>query len=181
MTALKKTKSSIAPGDVGGPVGLSREAQQILDRFRLEEVASHLLRRAHFIAEDIFSKEFASESLTPRQKAALVVVAQNPGLKQSALADQLHMDRNTIAEMIKRLCANEMLVRIAAEDDQRAYRLYIAKNGVEVLNRVLPRDSGVEKLLLERLPEEYRALFVKCLKLIADSQNDLAASNRNEE
>ncbi|HEF5874960.1 TPA: MarR family transcriptional regulator [Burkholderia cenocepacia] len=151
-------------------IGLSKEAQHALDHFRLEEVASHLLRRAHFIAEDIFSREFASESLTPRQKAALVVVAQHPGLKQSELADQLHMDRNTIAEMVKRLCANEMLVRSPSEDDQRAYRLHIAKNGIETLNRVLPRDAGVEKKLLDKLPEEYRPLFVKCLKLIVESE-----------
>ena len=152
--------------------GLSKDAQHVLDHFRLGEITSHLLRRAHFIAEDIFNREFTSEGLTPRQKAALVVVAQNPGLKQSELADQLHMDRNTIAEMVKRLCANEMLVRSPAEDDQRAYRLHIAKNGIEMLNRVLPRDARVEQELLEKLPEEYRPLFLKCLKLIVESESE---------
>jgi hypothetical protein len=31
---------------------------------------------------------------------------------------------------------------------------------------VLPRDAEVERKLLERLPEEYRPLFLKCLKMM---------------
>lgn len=148
------------------PPELSPESQKLLDTFHLEDIASHLLRRAHFMAEELFTDEFAAESITPRQKAALVVVAQHPGLTQNALATHLFMDRNTVADMIKRLCANGMLTRVRAQDDQRAYQLYLAHAGADLLDRVLPRDAEVEKKLLERLPEEYRPLFLKCLKLI---------------
>src|SRR5579872_3731042 len=110
----KVSKTVMSRSSNGGTVALSKQAKVILENFCLSEVPSHLLRRAHFIAEDIFSKEFAPEAITPRQKAALVVVAKNPGLKQAELADHLHMDRNTIAEMVKRLCASEMLTRTPA-------------------------------------------------------------------
>ncbi len=83
-----------------------------LDGFHLEDVGSHLLRRAHFLAEELFASEFADESLTPRQKAALVIVYQQPGLNQNALADRLFMDRNTVAEMVKRLVATGLLRRV---------------------------------------------------------------------
>jgi DNA-binding MarR family transcriptional regulator len=139
----------------------------LLDQFRLEDVGSHLLRRAHFMAEELFSKEFSDESLTPRQKAALVIVYQTPGLNQNALADRLFMDRNTVAEMVKRLVATGLVHRINAQADQRAYELFLAPAGAELLNRVMPRDGMVEALVIERLPQEYRALFVKCLRLLA--------------
>lgn len=148
------------------PATLLPENQKLLDMFQLEDIASHLLRRAHFMAEELFTDEFAAESITPRQKAALVVVAQHPGLTQNALATHLFMDRNTVADMVKRLCANGMLTRVRAQEDQRAYQLYLARAGAELLDRVLPRDAEVEKKLLERLPEEYRPLFLKCLKLL---------------
>lgn len=154
----------------GNSAELSDEARSVLERFWLEEITSHLLRRAHFMAEDMFTREFAAESLTPRQKAALVVVAQHEGLKQSELAERLCMDRNTVAEMVKRLCANGMLIRSPSEDDQRAYRLHIGTQGIDVLNRVLPRDSRVEDDLLGKLPEEYRSLFIKCLKMMVSSE-----------
>ena len=146
--------------------GITAEVRKILDEFRLEDVGSHLLRRAHFVAEEMFSQEFSDESLTPRQKAALVIVYQQPGLNQNALADRLFMDRNTVAEMVKRLAASGLLKRVSAKDDQRAYQLFLAADGVALLNRVMPRDVLVERRFLERLPEEYRPLFLKCVRMI---------------
>lgn len=140
--------------------------RRMLDAFRLEEVASHLLRRAHFAAEELFAQEFSDESLTPRQKAALIAVYQQPGLNQNALADRLFMDRNTVAEMVKRLAAAGLMRRVGAQEDQRAYQLFLGEEGAALLNRVMPRDIGVERRVLERLPEEYRPLFLKCLRML---------------
>ncbi|MGJ3439455.1 MarR family winged helix-turn-helix transcriptional regulator [Pseudomonas sp. Je.1.5.c] len=145
---------------------LSPEVQLLVDRFQLQDIPSHLLRRAHFRAEEMFSEAFGSESITPRQKAALVVISQTPGLTQNALASQLFMDRNTIADMVKRLCANKLIVRSTAKEDARAYQLHLAPAGARLLERVLPKDVEVEQRLLETLPEEYRPLFLKCLKLM---------------
>ena len=147
---------------------LAPAVRRLLDDFRLEDIGSHLLRRAHFIAEELFAQEFADESLTPRQKAALITVYRQPGLNQNALADRLFMDRNTVAEMVKRLVSASLLVRTPARDDQRAYELFLAPAGAALLNRVMPRDALVERRLLEKLPEEYRPLFVKCLRLLVE-------------
>jgi DNA-binding MarR family transcriptional regulator len=147
---------------------VSPDVAKILDEFRLEDVGTHLLRRAHFAAEELFSQEFAEESLTPRQKAALIAVYQQPGLNQNALADRLFMDRNTVAEMVKRLAAGGLMRRVGAQDDQRAYQLFLAADGAALLNRVMPRDVLVERRVLEGLPEEYRALFLKCLRMIVE-------------
>ncbi|MCK9513993.1 MAG: MarR family winged helix-turn-helix transcriptional regulator [Pigmentiphaga sp.] len=163
------------PADAGRDV--SPEVRKILDHFQLDDIASHLLRRAHFLAEDRFAREFADESVTPRQKAALIVVYQQPGLNQNALAERLFMDRNTVAEMVKRLVAAGLLRRVTARDDQRAYQLYLAPGGAELLNRIMPRDARVEAAVLERLPEEYRPLFLKCLKMLTDPDTDGASAN----
>lgn len=149
---------------------VSEPVRDLLRQFRLEDIGSHLLRRAHFFAEDLFAQEFVSESITPRQKAALVTLYKQPGINQNALADRLFMDRNTVADMVRRLAANGLIRRLPAGDDQRAYGLFLAPAGAEVLNRVMPRDARVEQRLLERLPEEYRPLFVKCLRLIVERQ-----------
>lgn len=150
---------------------VSPEVRRLLETFRLEDVPSHLLRRAHFFAEDLFAQEFADETLTPRQKAALITLYQRPGLSQNALADRLFMDRNTVAEMVKRLVAASLVRRRAARDDQRAYELFLAPAGAALLDRVLPRDAKVEERVLAKLPEEYRPLFVKCLRLLVEPAN----------
>lgn len=169
MTAPRRRSRVSAQPPAAGPDArdhLEPEVRRILDTFRLEDVPSHLLRRAHFAAEELFAQEFADESLTPRQKAALITVYQQPGLSQNALADRLHMDRNTVAEMTRRLVASRLLRRSAAKDDQRAYELFLASDGAALLNRVMPRDALVESRLLDRLPPEYRPLFMKCLRML---------------
>jgi len=148
---------------------LSPQVREMLASFRLDEVASHLLRRAHFMAEELFAQEFTDVPLTPRQKAALITVYKNPGLNQNALADHLFMDRNTVAEMVRRLVTSGLLRRTRAQDDQRAYRLFLTPDGADLLNRVMPRDPLVEGRILEALPAEYRPLFIKCLRMLAES------------
>ncbi len=161
-----KTATGVCPSD---PVhSLSPEVRKILDDFRLEDVVTHLLRRAHFKAEEMFAQEFAAESITPRQKAALVTIYQQPGLSQNALADRLFMDRNTVAEMVKRLVSTGLIRRTSAKDDQRAYQLFLAADGARLLQQVIVRDLQVEQRVLDLLPEEYRALFFKCLRLLVD-------------
>lgn len=155
------------PGRLGDARNaMSEQTRRILDEFRLENGCSHLLRRAHFMAEELFSREFADEALTPRQMAALVAVHQQPGLSQNSLAAQMFMDRSTVAEMIKRLVASGMLRRTPSKEDQRAYALFLAPAGAALLDRVMPRNALMEQRILERLPEEYRPLFLKCLHLM---------------
>ena len=155
-----------APDRENDSSSVSDEVKPLIERFQLQNIPSHLLRRAHFRAEEMFNNEFGSETITPRQKAALIIIAQSPGLTQNALATELFMDRNTIAEMVKRLCTNKLIVRSRAKDDARAYQLNLAPAGARLLERVLPKDAEVEQRLMEMLPEEYRPLFLKCLKLM---------------
>ncbi len=146
---------------------LSKRARQALDRFRLEDVVSHLLRRAHFAAEEIFAREFAAEAITPRQKAALVAVYQKPGINQNELAAQLFMDRNTVAEMVSRLTARALVQRMPAANDKRAYRLYLAPEGAKLLDRVILRDARVETQIIARVPRKDRAALMRCLRILA--------------
>lgn len=139
----------------------------IIDAFVLTDVVSHLVRRAHFRAEELFTLEFGKDSLTPRQKALLITVHQNPGANQNELAERIALDRNTFAEMLARMVANGFVTRDRSPDDARAWRIFITRKGVDVLLDILPRDALVESRVIDPLPEEYRPLFVKCLKILA--------------
>lgn len=158
--------ASTSPQATPSDAELDPHVRELLSSFDLTGVVSHLLRRAHFLAEDLFAREFADEGLTPRQKAVLITLYQEPGLNQNGLAERLHMDRNTVAEMVRRLVSAGWIDRRPAPGDQRAYQLFLAAQGAQVLNRVMPRDVELEKQIIERLPPEYRALFLKCLRLL---------------
>ncbi len=140
---------------------------ELVEGFELTDVASHLLRRAHFRAEALFMQTFPDEDLTPRQKALLITVCKHPGATQNQLADLIALDRNSVADMVNRLVRKDYLKRRQAPSDARAYAVTITPAGVELLQRILSRDKEVEDAIIEVLPVEYRALFMKCLKLMA--------------
>lgn len=151
---------------------LTPEVRSILERFVLHNIVSHLLRRAHFAAEERFAREFSDEQITPRQKATLIAVYQRPGVSQKMLAEHLFMDRVTVAEMVNRLVARRLLERRPSAEDQRAYELFLAAEGAAMLNRVMPRDASVERAILRPLSKENEELFKRCLRLIVqDSQS----------
>lgn len=163
----RKTSKAAKRPSASATARLSKPARRALDDFRLENVLSHWLRRAHFAAEDIFAKEFAAEAITPRQKAALIAVYQQPGINQNELAALLFMDRNTVAEMVSRLSARGLLQRQPAAKDRRAYRLVLAQKGAALLDRVILRDATVEQTVIAAVPRKDRALLMRCLKLLA--------------
>lgn len=142
-------------------------AARALKEFDLTQVASHLLRRAHFRAEALFAQAFPDEDLTPRQKALLVTVYQNPGATQNRIAELIALDRNSFAEMIARMSKKGYVRRTRAESDARAYALEITQEGVALLARILPQDAEVEAQVLAPIPPELRPVFLKCLRLMA--------------
>jgi DNA-binding MarR family transcriptional regulator len=145
---------------------LSKPSRRALDRFVLRDVGSHLLRRAHFAAEEAFAREFEVEAITPRQKAALVAVYQKPGINQNELSALLFMDRNTVAEMVQRLSARALVKRTPAADDRRAYRLFLAPKGAALLDRVILRDGKVEKKIFAKVPKKDRAVLMRSLRAL---------------
>jgi DNA-binding MarR family transcriptional regulator len=159
MTASKPARS--AP-DTSARAGGSAA----LDRFVLTDIVSHLLRRAHFRAEEIFNEELGASGLTPRQKALLITAYQNPRANQNALAEKIAIDRNSFAEMLARMVARGYVRRDRSREDGRAYEITITEKGIRALDEVLPGDAVVEKRIMEPLPPELRPLFVKCLRMM---------------
>jgi DNA-binding MarR family transcriptional regulator len=137
-----------------------------LDQFVLTDIVSHLLRRAHFRAEEIFSDELGGSGLTPRQKALLITAYQNPGANQNELAEKIAIDRNSFAEMLARMVSRGYVRRERSRDDARAYEIHITDKGVKAVEDVLAADALVESRIMEPLPPELRPLFVKCLKIM---------------
>ncbi|MGE8679049.1 MAG: MarR family winged helix-turn-helix transcriptional regulator [Achromobacter marplatensis] len=137
-----------------------------LQAFDLTKVASHLLRRAHFRAEALFTQAFPDEDLTPRQKALLITVYQNPGATQNRIAELIALDRNSFAEMMARMTAKGYVRRTRSTEDGRAYALEITDEGVALLARILPQDADVEAAVLAPIPPELRPVFLKCLRLM---------------
>jgi DNA-binding MarR family transcriptional regulator len=168
-TATDRALGPVAACAAQGKVDVAKpdpELDQLLTGFELTDIASHLLRRAHFRAEELFAAEIGDLGLTPRQKALLIVAYRHPGSNQGDLADRIAVDRNTFAEMLARMVKSGLLRRSPDPEDGRAKRVFITIRGIELLKRVMPLDRRVEEQVMAPLSPEYRPLFLKCLRMM---------------
>lgn len=166
MTALRSAPKKTAHPDESRDY----ELDAMLKDFRLPEVVSHLLRRAHFRAEELFSSAIGRDGLTPRQKALLITSYQHPGSNQRELAKNIAIDRNSFTEMLARMIRAGYLTRRRAENDGRSNQIFITRHGIEALKRIMPLDQRVERAIIEPLPMELRQLFTKCLQKMLEME-----------
>ena len=137
-----------------------------LEGFELTNHISHLLRRAHFRAEAVFDDVMSEYNLTPRQKSLLATCYRLPGATVNELADGIALDRTSTTEMIGRLVKRGLVERTRSDTDRRAWAITLTPAGLELLRAAVPDDLEVERVVLEPLPEEYRPLFRRCLRII---------------
>lgn len=137
----------------------------------LENSAIHLLHRASQCAGDVYQSELPGEDLTPRQFAILVAVSQNEGLSQTQLVEKTGIDRSTLADIVRRMLKKGLLQRRRTKDDARAYAVKLTDEGVRVLRRAEPLVQRVDDQLLNLLPADRRANFIKDLHAIISNLN----------
>src|SRR5260370_1805656 len=77
-----------------------------------------LVRRLHQISVAIFLEEMADLEITPVQYGALMIVAAEPGIDQSALAAELGVDRANAGDVLARLSKSGYLTRDPSPSDR---------------------------------------------------------------
>lgn len=136
------------------------------EEFNLASNVSYLLRRAHARADCLFNQVMAQVGVTPRQAAILYAAWTAPGCSLTDVSRITGIDRATIAEMVPRLARRGLLAQIRASGDGRAKSLYCTDAGKAAFRCVSERTPALTLEVLATLPEEYRPLLIKTLRLL---------------
>lgn len=114
----------------------------------------HLIRRLHQIHVAIFLEECEEFNLTPVQFGVLTVLYDQEVLDQVTIANQLGVDRNTAADVIRRLERRGLLERPASLVDKRAKLACINAAGRELVDAVQPHMIRAQERLAGTLDDE---------------------------
>ena len=79
----------------------------------------HLIRRLHQIHVALFLEECSEYNLTPVQFGVLTVLANGRARDQVTIAKMIGVDRNTVADVIRRLVRRQLLDRYDNPGDKR--------------------------------------------------------------
>jgi DNA-binding MarR family transcriptional regulator len=130
-----------------------------------------LLRRAWYGLNQAFRRRILHLKITPDQFTVLrtLIEAEPKGLSQREIAETISSDPNTIASLLERMEANQMVERTKHETDRRAHRIRLLAHGRKTYKIVRALALELQSEVLSALPEQEREGFLKNLAVVADA------------
>lgn len=148
--------------------GRSRKAS-LPEHFDLQAQPGIVFRRLANASHSIFHELSGQDEITGPQLTVLVTLIQNGPMIQSGMSKAVSMDKNTLAEMLRRMHERGLITRTPLPSDRRAVQISITEDGKAAASALVEPARAVGEALLAPLPPEYRPLFLKCLNILSDS------------
>jgi DNA-binding MarR family transcriptional regulator len=130
----------------------------------LSEHLGYFIRRLQVWVFQDFIRTLAPIDIRPAQYSVLVVIAANPGLSQSDLADRLGIERARLVRVLDKLEKRRLTKRLASRTDRRSHALRLTREGQKILKRAMMLAALHEAKLIEKLGLEERKSMMNILK-----------------
>lgn len=130
-----------------------------------------LIRRLHQIHLALFAEECEPYGVTPVQFSILTVTAATPGIEQGELAQQIGVDRTTLANVLARLETRALLTRAVAASDRRVKLVTLTATGRRILKTMQGAAERAHARTIEALPPDQRAAFMAALTALVSAGN----------
>ncbi|QHL91087.1 MarR family transcriptional regulator [Sphingomonas changnyeongensis] len=126
------------------------------------------MRRAHDVSFQAFARRIGDDGLNPGHYAILSLIADNPGLNQTALSQATGRDKSTLTPAIRALEHDGLIVRQRSQSDRRAYHLHLTPTGGAYLDQLAAHADAVDRLLDDVVGEYHKPLLIHLLERIVD-------------
>jgi len=143
-----------------------RDLPVLEDKAELDNMPGYLFRVLENRANSLFQTALADKNLTTRQFGVLNTLARHGDMTQTELAERTSSDKSTMGEMVVRMRERGLLTRKRGAD-RRSIVITLTDKGRRLALEVTPTVVSVQEAILAALPQEYRMLFMKCLKRLA--------------
>ena len=125
----------------------------------LERTVGYSIRRAQMAVFEHIYRSFDDKALTLVQFSVMAVVADNPGVTQSELAQVLAVERPRIVPILNRLEELGLAKRVVSEQDKRNRQIVLTASGATRLSELKRRFAVHERELDDLLGKRKAALL----------------------
>lgn len=132
----------------------------------------HLVRRLHQICVSVFLSATSELGITHIQYGALLAIEHAPGLDQVTLGKMIAADRQTVSNVINRLCERGLVEK--RQRDKRTNALFLTPEARGVMKCMLKFIPSIDEAILAPLSGRERDLFMKLLAKLVSENNDLS-------
>lgn len=134
----------------------------------LPKLVGYNLRRAYFLAAQLFSEQFNDLHLTPIQFAILQILSSNDFLSQKEIAKHISTSPPAIVTPLRGLEKRQLVERTRAEHDRRNHLIRLTANGRLLQQQLATEVFQVEDQLLTNLDSTEQATLLHLLCKLVD-------------
>lgn len=135
----------------------------------LPGLIGYVMRRAQLAVFQDFMRGFASVDIRPAQYAVLIVIEQNPGLKQSQISTALGIKRANLVPLIDALEERGLATRKSSAGDRRSYALHLTSKGASLMSHLHALRDAHEARVISRIGPGGKAELLRLLGLVFDA------------
>jgi DNA-binding MarR family transcriptional regulator len=137
-----------------------------LDFGPLTRRLGYVVRRAQIAIFQSFFQTMNAAEISPAQYSALVIIAHNPGLSQTRVADALAIKKANFVALARELEQRGFVERRAIPGDKRSLALHLTQAGRLAYSELDRLSEEHEAKLREAIGiEAYDALFAPLIRL----------------
>lgn len=149
--------------------GISRQSDALAVDETLRQFLGYRLKRAYNTIRSELLSLLDPLGLRITTYSALVLIADNPGLRQSALAEALDIKRSNMVAIIDELETNGWVIRKDHPSDRRALALSVTKSGKSTCKKALAVCAEHEANLLKCMSSDALTELLGTLEKIESS------------
>ncbi len=131
-----------------------------------------LIRRLHQVHVSMFLSECKEFKITPVQFGVLTVLYKDKMLDQVSIATDLGVDRNTVADVIRRLQRRGLLLRPPSLTDKRTKLAQLTEKGQEFVEAVQPAMIRAQRRFTKSLTRDEQDQLMDLLRKLTRATND---------
>lgn len=163
--ARKYRLADIFPGD--GDTACFNPHVAGVDYDVLDRLVGYGIRRAQIAIYDDFIRALAPWDMTPPRFSALTIIARNPDLKLTELADVLGIARSGAVLLINTLEQMALVERRPAPADKRAWGLHLTAQGTATLAQISQAVVEHDARMAAHLSARERQTLLRLLRKLA--------------
>lgn len=141
--------------------GISHVSDRTLRAFH-----GYQMKRAFNVIQSDLNKTLKPFDLRMLTYTALVLIVDNPGLRQSQLAEAMDIERPNLVIIVDELERRELITRDRLPSDRRAYAMKPTLAGRRLCDKAVAAVTAHEKALLEGIAVDARATAMDVMRRI---------------
>jgi len=133
----------------------------------LADSLGYAIKRAQVRTYEVLFGILGPDALSPGRMTALCIIANQPGVNQTVLAEMLGITRAGVVKVVDTLQSLGYVERRAIPNDRRSYALAITNEGRAELARLAALTRRYEEVIASRITQAERRLLIDLLEKIA--------------